>query len=145
MAQAQQTIQRDERSLGDLFTELATETSTLIRQEVALAQSEITRKATRVGTQVGYLAVGGAIALLATLSLMTALVIAVGQLISNVFEVSAMTGTWLSALLIGLVIGGIAAVLISSALKKLRETNLTPRQTVESLKEDAQWLKDQVS
>lgn len=145
MAQAQRAIQSDERSIGDLFSELATETSTLIRQEVALAQSEITLKATRVGTQVGYLAVGGGIALLATLSLLTALIIGLGQIISYTAEVSAMTGTWISALVVGLAIGGIAAFLITSALQKLRETNLTPQQTVESLKEDAQWLKDQVS
>lgn len=145
MAQSQQTVQKEERSLGDLFSELATETSTLVRQEVALAQAEITRKATKVGTQVGFLVVGGAIALLATLSLLAALIIGLGQLISNLASVTPMTGAWISALVIGLIIGGIAAYLITSALTKLRETSLTPTQTVESLKEDAQWLKDQVS
>lgn len=145
MALAQPTIQKDERSLGDLFSELATDTSTLIRQEVALAQVEITQKATRVGTQIGYLAIGGAIALLAVLSLLTALIIGLGQIISNVAGVLPLTGAWISALIVGLVVGGIAVYLITSALAKLRETNLTPQKTVDSLKEDAQWLKDQVS
>jgi hypothetical protein len=145
MAQAQQTVNKDDRSLGDLFSELATETSTLVRQEVALAQTEITRKATAVGIQVGYLAVGGAIALLATLSLLAALIIGLGQLISYVSGLSPMTGAWISALVVGLVIAGISAFLITSALKRLRETSLTPQQTVETLKEDAQWLKNQVS
>ena len=145
MAQAQQTVQKDERSLGDLFSELATETSTLVRQEVALAQAEITRKATAVGTQIGYLVVGGAIALLATLSLLAALIIGLGQLIANLANVSPMTGTWISALAVGLIIGGISAFLVTSALKKLRETSFTPQQTVDTLKEDAQWLKNQVS
>ena len=56
---AQTQLQKDERSLGDLFSELAAETGTLVRQEVALAQVEITEKATAVGKNVGYLAVGG--------------------------------------------------------------------------------------
>ncbi|MEP6924502.1 MAG: phage holin family protein [Pyrinomonadaceae bacterium] len=145
MAQPKPTIQKDERSLGDLFSELATDTSTLIRQEVALAQVEITQKATRVGTQIAYLVVGGAIALLAVLSLLAALIIGLGQIISNVAGVLPLTGAWISALIVGVVVGGIAAYLITSALSKLRETNLTPQKTVDSLKEDAQWLKDQVS
>jgi hypothetical protein len=144
MAQAQQTA-KDDRSLGELFAELANETGTLVRQEVALAQTEITRKATRVGTQVGYLAVGGAIALLATLALLAGIIMLLGQVISNAANISQLTGAWISALIVGLVIGGIAYYLITSALKKLGETDVTPRQTVESLKEDAQWLKDQVS
>jgi hypothetical protein len=145
MSQSQQTIKKDDRSLGDLFSELASETSTLIRQEVALAQVEITQKAARVGTQIGYLAVGGGIALLATLSLLTALIIGLGQLIHRAAGVTEMTGAWISALIVGLVIGAVAYLLVSSALKKLRQTNLTPRQSIESLKEDAQWLKNQVS
>ncbi len=45
---AQQFV-KDERSLGDLFSELAAETSSLVRQEVALAQVELTQKASSVG------------------------------------------------------------------------------------------------
>ncbi len=58
---AQQQLVKEERSLGDLFSELATETSTLVRQEVALAQTELTQKATVVGKDVGFLVVGGAV------------------------------------------------------------------------------------
>lgn len=145
MAQAQNTINKDDRSLGDLFSELAKETSTLVRQEVALAQSEITRKATVVGTQIGSLVVGGVIALLAALTLLGALVIGVAQLIVKFANVAPLTGLFISALVFGLIIGGVAFFMVTSALKTLRETSLAPRQTVESLKEDAQWLKDQVS
>lgn len=145
MAQAQNTINKDDRSLGDLFSELMKETSTLVRQEVALAQSELTRKAVTIGTQIGYLVVGGVVALLGVLALLAGVIIAVGQLIHRLLGVTEMTGAWISALVIGLIIAGIAAYLVTSALKTLRETSLAPRQTVDSLKEDAQWLKDQVS
>ena len=50
---------KDERSIGDLFSELANETGTLIRQEVALAQAEITQKATDAGKNAASIAIGG--------------------------------------------------------------------------------------
>ncbi len=49
---------RDERTLGELFSELAQETSTLVRQEVNLAKTEMSQKASRVGKDVGFLAAG---------------------------------------------------------------------------------------
>jgi hypothetical protein len=132
---AQQELVKEERSLGDLFSELAGETSTLIRQEVALAQVELTNKATKVGKNVGYLAVGGAVGYAALLAFLAALIIGLSYFIP----------VWAAALVVGLVVGAIAFWMISSALAALKQTNLTPVQTVESIKEDAQWLKNQVS
>jgi len=136
---------KEERSLGDLFSELSKETSTLMRQEVTLAQVELTQKATIVGKQVGSLVVGGAVGYAAVLILLAALVIAFTQLISSIFGWTIMTSAWVAAAIIGLVIGGVAFSLITSALATLKKTDLTPQQTIESLKEDAQWIKNQVS
>ena len=132
---AQQQIAKEERSLGELFSELANETGTLVRQEVALAQVEITRKATDVGKNVGYLAVGGAVAYAAVLALMAAVIIGLSYFIP----------AWAAALIVAAVVGMAAYMMISSALAALKKTDLAPRETVETLKEDAQWLKDQVS
>jgi uncharacterized membrane-anchored protein YhcB (DUF1043 family) len=52
---------------------------------------------------------------------------------------------WAAALIVGVAVGIVAFLLISPALKALKETSLTPNQTVETLKEDAEWLKNQVS
>ena len=136
---------KEERSLGDLFSELSKETSTLMRQEVTLAQVEMTQKATIVGKQVGSLVVGGAVGYAAVLILLAALVIAFTQLISSIFGWTTMTSAWVAAAIIGLVVGGVAFSLITSALATLKKTDLTPQQTIESLKEDAQWIKNQVS
>src|SRR5688572_10005872 len=121
MAQTQLQMQKDERSLGDLFSELAADTGTLVRQEVALAQVEMTAKATRVGKNVGFLAVGGAIGYAALLAILAGVVIGL----------SSFMPAWLAAMLVGLVVGGAAIFLISSALENLKNTNLTPEQTVE--------------
>jgi hypothetical protein len=134
-AQTQLQIQKDERSLGDLFSELAAETGTLVRQEVALAQAEISDKASRVGKQVGFLAVGGAIGYAAMLAIMAGIIIGLSRFIP----------AWAAALLVGAVVGGVSFFLISSALERLKRTNLKPEESVESIKEDAQWLKNQLS
>ncbi|HEX8737235.1 MAG TPA: phage holin family protein [Pyrinomonadaceae bacterium] len=132
---AQPVVTKEERSLGDLFSELAAETSTLVRQEVALAQTELTQKATKVGKNVGFLLVGGAVGYAALLAIIAAVIIGLANFIP----------AWASALIVGAVVGIVAYLLISSALSELKKTDLTPRETVETLKEDAQWLKNQVS
>lgn len=138
MAQQQMTATpaKDERSLGDLFSDLASETSNLVKQEVALATTELTQKAVKVGTNVGYLVVGGAVAYAAVLCFIAALVIGLGNLLGNY---------WLAALIVGIVVAVAAVVLILSAISALKKTGLTPTQTVETIKEDAQWLKDQMN
>ena len=130
---AQQVV-KDERSIGDLFSELAGETGTLIRQEVALAQAEMTQKATKIGKNIGFLVVGGAVAYAALLAIIAAVIVALAHFIS----------LWLSALIVGVIIAIVAGILISMALKNLKNTDLKPNQTVETLKEDAKWLKEQV-
>lgn len=142
---AQQQLVKEERSLGDLFSELAAETSTLVRQEVTLAQTELTQKATIVGKNVGFLVAGGAVGYTALLVILAAVVIGLTQLIAYLSGWQIITSAWVAAAIVGLAVGGIAFFLITNALAKLKETELTPRQTVETLKEDAQWLKNQVS
>ena len=132
---AQQQMVKEERSLGDLFSDLASETGTLIRQEVTLAQTELTKKATSVGKNVGYLVVGGAVGYAAALSLIAAVIIGLANFIP----------AWAAALIVSAVVGIAAYMMISSARAALNKTDLTPHETVETLKEDAQWLKKQVS
>lgn len=136
---------KEERSLGDLFSELATETSTLVRQEVALAQVELTQKATSVGKQVGFLVVGGAVGYAAALVILSAVVIGLTQIISSISGWTLITSAWVSSAIVGAVVAGVAYVLITNAIAKLKNTDLAPRKTIESVKEDAQWIKDQVS
>ena len=142
---AQQQLVKEERSLGDLFSELAAETSTLVRQEVSLAQTELTQKATSVGKDVGFLVAGGAVGYTALLVILAAVVIVLTQLISSLSGWQIITSAWIAAAIVGLAVGIVAYMLVTSALAKLKNTELTPRQTVETLKEDAEWLKNQVS
>lgn len=129
------TRRMSERPLGELFADLANETSTLVRNEVALAKVELTDKATTVGKNVASLFVGGAVAYAALLAVCAAIILALATVMP----------AWLSALIVGIVVGIVGWMLISKAVTALRRTDLTPRETVDSLKEDAQWVKDQIS
>lgn len=132
---AQQQMVREERSLGDLFTELATETGTLVRQEMALAQAELTSKASKAGKNVAYLAVGGAVAFTAALALTAAVILLLSMWIP----------AWLAALIVGIAIAVAAYSILTSALSALRKTDPVPRETIETLKEDAEWLKNELT
>jgi uncharacterized membrane protein YqjE len=125
---------KQDRSIGELFSELANETTLLIRQEIALAKAELTEKANRVGRNIGFLVLGGAIAYAALLALLAALIILLAEVMP----------WWAAALVVAVVVGIVAAVLVSKALTSLKKTDVTPRQTVETLKEDAQWAKGQM-
>lgn len=120
----------DNRSLGDLLSELSRETSQLVRKEVELATTELTAKARVAGGQVGVAAAGGALAHAGLLVLMAALVIGLAEL---------GLAPWLSALIVGVLAVGIGYMLVNRGLTALRSTSIAPTQTIETLKEDARW------
>ena len=125
---------RDERSLGELFADLSRETTTLVRQEVELAKTEMTQKASRVLKNVGFLAIGGAVAYAGFLAIIAAVIILLAAILP----------WWLSALLVGIVIAAIGGFLIWKGLDALKKEDLVPRETLETLKEDQEWAKEQV-
>jgi len=127
--------QKDERSIGELFGDLARDTGTLVRQEVALARTEITHTAARAGRDIGVLAIGGAVAYAGFLALVAAAIIGLA---------AAGLAWWLAALIVGVIIAGIGAVLVQRGLGALRQEHLVPRQTIETLKDDVEWAKEQV-
>jgi len=124
---------RDDRSLGELFSELAQETTTLVRQEVTLAKAEVSQKASRAGRHVGVLATGGAVAYAGLLAILVGVIV----LLDDVMPL------WLSALLVGLVVVGVGYFLVRRGLDALKREDLTPRQTMKTLKVDKEWTKDQ--
>ena len=125
---------RSEKPLGDLFSDLASEMSNLVRQEVALAKVEVGQTARHVGRNIGYLVVGGAIAYAALLAVIAAIILLLDQFMPS----------WGASLLVGVVVAGIGWLLIGKAVSALQQTDVTPRETVETLKEDAAWVKQQI-
>ena len=124
----------DERSLGELFGVLADQAKTLVNQEVALAKAEAAQKAKLARKGVAFAAAGGFIAYAGLLAVLAGIVLFVGQFVPM----------WLSALLIGLVVALIGYLVVQKGLNDLKPENLAPRQTTGSLKEDKEWLQNQV-
>jgi hypothetical protein len=124
----------DDRSLGELFSELSRQTSTLIRQEVALAKAELKQKGREAGKDVGMMAAGGALAYAGLLALIAAVIIALANVIP----------WWLSALIVGIVVVAIGGLLIQRGMTALKESGIAPEQTIETLKEDKEWARKQL-
>ena len=125
----------DERTLGEMFAELSRETRTLVQQELQLAKTELTEKASKIGKGAGLIVGGGLIAyggLLAIIAAMVLITITLG------------VPPWAAALMGGVLAAGIGYLLIRNGLAALKPQELTPRKTIDTLKEDAQWLKAQV-
>jgi hypothetical protein len=127
-------MEKQERSIGELFSDLATETTTLIRQEIELAKVELIEKISNMGRNAVYVVAGGLVGYAALLCLLATIILALAIVIP----------AWASALLVTVVVGIVAAVLISKGIAALKKANLAPRQTVETLKEDVRWAKQQV-
>ena len=124
---------RDDRSLGELFADLARELGDLLREEVALAKTEMTQKATRIGRNVGMLAAGGLIAYAGFLALVATAILVLGAL---------GVPWWLAALIVGVVVAAIGGLLIQRGLAALRQTDLAPRRTMETLRDDTRLVKE---
>lgn len=122
-------------SLGDLFRQLAQDSATLIRQEVALAKAELRDNAKTAAGDLSMVAVGVAIAATGALVLTAFLVILLGELLVNY---------WLAALLVGLVYLLLGGGLAWSKLNRLRAADLRPEHTIDTLKEDKQWIQDEI-
>jgi uncharacterized membrane protein YqjE len=127
---------RRERSTGELVKDLSEQASTLVRKEVELAKVEMAEKGRKAGAGLGLLA-GAAVAALLMLGALTAfLVLALDEGMD----------TWLAALIVTVLWGVVAGALALFGREKLRDMGTpVPEKTVESVKEDIEWLKHRTS
>ncbi len=134
---------KDDRSLGQLLKELTHESSILLRQEVDLAKTEMSEKASRVGANLGSLAVGGGVALLGALALLAFAIYGLQVLLRQFMDPD--VAVWLAPLLIGVVLAVVGYSLIKKALETLKRESIAPQRTTQSLQENKEWLKEKIS
>jgi uncharacterized membrane protein YqjE len=123
-----------DRSLGDLFGNLTSDLSELVRSEMELARVEIREEAAKAGRAAGLLGAGGLIAYLG----LGLIAMAAAWGLAEVID----TG-W-AFLIVGVVIAAIGAVLVMKGRDQLSDVQPVPEETVETLKEDARWARAQV-
>jgi hypothetical protein len=126
---------RSPRPVAALLADLAGETGTLLRQEIALFKAELNEKLGRMGVGAGALAAGGLIAFSGWLALVAAAILGLSYALAP----------WLSALIIGLFVLAIGGGLALFGKSRLRADALVPRRTLNSLREDEAWIRDQMS
>ena len=129
------TQQRDQRSLGELFGDLSRQMSALVRQEIELARAEVTGKATAAARDVAVLGSGIGLVYAALLALMGAAVL---------FLIDQGVAPWIAALLVAIVVAAIGGLLVMSSRQALASRDMAPKRTVETLRDDAEWAKEQI-
>jgi hypothetical protein len=125
----------DNRSLGELLSELSRETATLLRQEVALARNELTGSLAHVGRHAALIVGGGALAYAGLLAIVAGIVLVL---------IRAGIAPWAAALLAGIGVLALGYVLVQQGLAALRRDQLTPVATIDTMKENAEWAKNQL-
>jgi hypothetical protein len=122
---------RDE-SIGNLISQVAGDVSTLFRQEVALAKAELKEEAAKAGKAGGMLAGAG----------FAGYMVAVLLSLAAVFALGAVMPLGWAALIVAVVWAVVGGVLYTVGRNRMKDVDPVPRQTVETLREDAQWARD---
>ena len=128
------TRHQNQVGLGDLLATLSTQVNQLFRQEVQLAQAEMTRKAAKAGQNVALIVLGAVLANSALLAIIAALIIRLAQVMD----------AWLAAALVGIILAVVAGLLVQVGVRKLKEIDPAPRRTIETMKENKEWLTEQI-
>ena len=122
-------------SFGELLSQLASTSAALIRDQIELAKEEMRENLARLRSGLVTLAVSMVLGLLALFTLCAAAVIGLGILI----------GMGLSALVIGLGLALVGGIVASSGIGRLKRARLKLKVTVQSPKEDKEWLKEEIT
>jgi len=127
------------RGLGTLLRELVEASTTLIRDEAKLARLELTAAVAAIGKGTALVGTGAVLELLGALSLFSGLVMLAGDqwLPADLY--------WLAALVLLVITGGLALGLMARGRRLLSPTALSPDETVTTLKEDKEWLKQRLT
>ena len=126
-------VTRMDRSLGELFSDLSSQTAELVRQEMRLAKAELSEKLSDVGRHAMMICVAAICGLAAVGSIAAAIAFLLIDLGVK---------PWLSAVITAALMGGTAFVLAQSGIAALRAKSLAPVETMHSIKETTQWLKN---
>ena len=122
------------RSVPEVLQDIVGNIQEIIRSEVRLAKAEVKEESSKAAPPLKMIVVGAAIGFYALGFLIFTLVMGLATVVA----------TWLAALIVGAVLGLIALVLITTASNRLKQVNKVPERTIESMKENVQWAKNQI-
>jgi hypothetical protein len=122
-------------TIGELARQLPEQISRLVREELRLAQLEMTQKGKRAGIGAGLLGGGGVIALYGVAALLAAAILALALVLP----------AWASALIVGGALLLVAAALARLGRKRVKQAMPpVPQQTQASVEADVEEIKERV-
>jgi len=121
----------EERSVSDVVQDILRNLQEMVRSEIRLAKVEVRGEVKRAASSGAWLAAGGVAAAGAWIFLMWTVV----------YALSIIMPMWAATLIVALVMAGAAWVLIVSGLRRAARINPIPERTVESIKENLEWMK----
>jgi glycerol uptake facilitator-like aquaporin len=124
------SVEKTDTSLATLFSDLTRETVEVIRQEIALARTELSQKVSTAQGALASMAVGAAVLLAGIFLLLQALVRGVATVLPPDMA------PWLAPLLVGVVVAGIGWVMLDAGRSRVDPENLVPQRTLHSLRRD---------
>lgn len=133
----------EEASVGELIKQLRDESTTLIKEEIALVKTEMGEKVSLFSRNVGYLIAGALVAY----SALVIILIALGSLLTKAFVENGTDPAmahFLGLTIVGVVVGAIGAFMAIKAINTLKGESLVPNKTIETLKHDKQWATNQI-
>ena len=119
-------------SVSDLLSRLSGDATLLFRQEVELVKAEMRRELTAASKAAGMLAAAGLFGLVTVLLLAWAASWGLAELMPP----------GLAFLIVGVVVGAVAALLAAMGRKRMQAIDLTPHATIETLQRDKEMLTD---
>ena len=127
------------RGIGALLRELAEGSGKLVGNEIRLAKVEVGDLIARIGRGTALIAAGGVFVLIGALSTITGIVLLAGDqwLPADLY--------WVGALIVFAIAGGLAAWFAKQGLAIMSPSEIAPRETVTTLKEDTEWVKQQLT
>jgi uncharacterized membrane protein YqjE len=127
------------RPLGALLRDLAESGVSLVRGEARLAMVEVTDTVTTAARGTALVASGGVLALLGGLALLAGIVLLIGDqwLPADLY--------WVAALIVLVIAGGVALWFAKRGMGYLSPSRLAPAETMTTLKEDKEWLKQRLT
>ena len=124
-----------ERSLGELFRDLTTETSELVTKEIALVKAEARQTGATLARDGAKIGIASALAFAGALALTAFLIAGLGDLLGGKY--------WLSALIIGVLFFAIGMGLVKSATSDMKRRGQSVKHTVDTLKDTGSWAKEE--
>jgi len=134
IARSNTSAVNEDQSIGELFSQLATDTSRLVREETRLIAAEAKDSLGQGAQSAGLIAAGIVIALGGALALLTAIILVVALWLP----------TWAAATLVGICLLAIGLPVANRGWTALKSVELLPERSLASIKEDAEWIKERI-